>query len=497
MNRFFVLRIMMLFSFLIMYPSLSSADVNDDLREVIAAGDIEKIKYFIENGAEVNNIYNDESTPLMVAVENSDGSTDIVNLLLKYGANPRLKSRDLSPLTVALRANNEAVVKILRPFAADETECYDLALFYRTKKDNDSVLEYADKTLKYNPFNSDAWDLKGSTYLSQRNMKDAEMAYRKAFEATLKNLKTNKSSDNYNVAVWYAILGNIFQEAQRVGKEALSLYPDDSGITMNMGHALLLLGNKREAISTYRRSYNEYKLSEESQDKAAKLFVVDFSQLKERYPDKISLFEWAEKRLMEPFDFIFGEIPFDEDIKTVLNLVEGAAIQQDETVSMGIADPLLMKNFEEGLQMIGQDPRLNPHIVQKYIVRYDKWDAIERIDLFFTALPGQDRQSALFMVSKSFKEQQGSVDTIFNAMQETIAKELNSKPVVNTSQVASPSGPAPAKSATWDINGKMVILYVCSESSLSLSAQSRIIYVSKKGWGRYLTLNSRPVDNSR
>ena len=137
MDRSIILRIVMLFSFLIMCPSLSYADVNDDLREVIAAGDIEKTKFYLENGADVNNVYNDGSTPLMVAVENSSGSPDIVNLLIKYGANPKVKSRDLSPLTVAIRANNEAMVKILRTYAEDETECYDLALFYRTKNDND------------------------------------------------------------------------------------------------------------------------------------------------------------------------------------------------------------------------------------------------------------------------------------------------------------------------------------------------------------------------
>jgi tetratricopeptide (TPR) repeat protein len=468
--------------------------MNDDLREAITAGDVEKIKFSVENGADVNTVYDDESTPLNEAVEKSSGSTDIVSLLLKYGANPKLKSRDLSPLTVALRANNEAVIKLLGPFAANESECYDLALFYRTKNDNNSALEYADKTLKFNPFNSDAWDLKGSIYLSLRNMKDAEMAYKRAFETSLENLKTNGSQDNYGASIWYAILGNIFKDALRVSKEAVSLYPENSNITMNMGHALLLLGNKQEAIGAYRRSYSEYKLSEESENHAAKLFVIDFSQLKERYPDKVSLFEWAEKRLLEPFDFTFSEIPFDEHINTVLNSVEGTSVQKDESVAIGIVDPVLTKHFYEGLQTIEHDSRLNPRVVQKYIIKYDKWDAIGHIDLFFTALPGQDGESALFVVNKSFKEQQGTIEAIFKTMQETISNELKIKPAVHTTQVASPSGPAPAKLAIWDINDKTVILDVFSESPLSLSIQSRIIYVSKKGWVRYLSLNSLPVN---
>lgn len=493
MDRFFIVRILMLFSILILHPYPSYADMNDDLREAIAVGNIEQTKFSIESGADVNFVYNDESTPIFEAVEKSNGSTDIVTLLLKYGANPKKKSHDLSPLTVALRANNDAVVKLLSPYAADETESYGLALFYRTKNDNNSALEFADKTLKFNPLNSDAWDLKGLIYLSQRNMKDAETAYRRAFETSLENLKTNGSQDNYGASIWYAVLGNIYKEALRVAKEAASLYPENSNISMNMGHALLLLGSKQEAIGAYRRSYNEYKLSEESENHAAKLFVIDFSQLKERYPDKISLFEWAEKRLLEPFDFIYGEIPFDEHINTVLNLVEGAAVQQDETVAIGIVDPVLAKQFGEGLQIIEQDSRLNPRVVQKYIVKHDKWDAIGHVDLFFTALPGQSGQSALFVVSKSFKERQGAIDAIFNIMQEPISNELKIKPAVHSTQVASPSGPAPVKLAIWELNDKTVILDVFREYSSSLFIQSRIIYISKKGWTRYLSLNSLPT----
>jgi tetratricopeptide (TPR) repeat protein len=477
-----------------MYPSLSYADMNDDLREAIDVGNLEQTKVFVESGADVNIIYNDESTPLREAVEKSDGSTDIVNLLLKHGASPKLKSRGLSPLSVALRTNNEAVVKLLSPFAVDETEYYGLALFYRSKNEINSALVYADKTLKFNPNNSDAWDQKGSIFLSQKNIKDAEMAYKRAFEASLENLKTSKSPDNYNASIWYAILGNIFKEALRVGKEGISLYPENSTITMNTGHALLLLGNKQEAISTYRRSSNEYKLSEESENHAEKLFVIDFSQLKERYPDKISLFEWAEKRLLEPFDFTFSEIPFDEHINTVLNSVEGAAVQQDETVAIGIVDPILTKYFGEGLQTIENDSRLNPRVVQKYIIKYEKWDAIGHIDLFFTALSGQEGQGGLFIVSKSFKEQRGTIDAIFNTMQESISNELKIKPAVHVAQGETPSGPAPVKLAIWELNDKTVILDVFRESSLSLLIQSRIIYISKKGWGRYLSLNTLPND---
>ena len=209
------------------------------------------------------------------------------------------------------------------------------------------------------------------------------------------------------------------------------------------------------------------------------------------------MFEWAEKRLLEPFDFSYSEIPFDEHINAVLNSLEGASVQQDETVAIGIVDPVLTKHFGEGLQTVENDSRLNPRVVQKYIIKYEKWDAIGHIDLFFTALPGQDGQSSLFLVSKSFKEQQGMIDAIFNTMQESILNELKIKPAVHITQVESPSGPAPVKLALWELNDKTVILDVFRESSLSQSIQSRIIYISKKGWGRYLSLNSLPIDKPK
>jgi hypothetical protein len=187
-------------------------------------------------------------------------------------------------------------------------------------------------------------------------------------------------------------------------------------------------------------------------------------------------------------------MPFDEHISTVLNLAEGAAVQQDETVGIGFVDPVLAKHFGQGLQTVEQDSRLNPRVVQKYIVRYDKWDVIGHIDLFFTTLPGKDGQSALFLINKSYKEQQGTIDAIFNTRQETISSELKIKPAVHSTQVMSPSGPAPAKLAIWDINDKTVILDVFNESPLSPSVQSRILYVSKKGWGKYLSLDSFPAD---
>jgi hypothetical protein len=177
--------------------------------------------------------------------------------------------------------------------------------------------------------------------------------------------------------------------------------------------------------------------------------------------------------------------------------VEGASVQQDETVFIGIVDPVLTKHLSEGLQTVEHDSRLNPRVVQKYIVKYDKWNTIGHIDLFFTVLPGRDGQSALFLVNKSFKEQQGTIDAIFNAMQEPISNELKIKPSVNSTQVESPSGPAPVKLGIWDLNDKTVILDVFRESSLSLSIQSRIIYISKKSWARYLSLNSLPADKPK
>ena len=478
-----------------MHPCFSYADSNDSLRVAIINGNIEEVKLFIGNGADVNYVYEDGSTPLLEAIDKSSGSSDIVNLLLQYSANPKLKPAGYSPLSAAKKKNNEEIVRLLRHYAEDEGEFYDLAVYYRDRKEDASALEYANKALKLNPFNNDAWELKGSIYFSQKNIKESESAYHNAYKAWLENLKTNATAEGYTSAVWCALLSANFDNALETGREGLSHFPESGSIAMNMGHALLFLGNKKEVMAFYNRAYSDFKQSDKYGAHAAQQVMDDFIYLKERFPDKAKLLEWAEKRLFVPFDFAYNEIPFGENKEAVLKLVDGAEVKKDEAASIGIADPFLRKQFGEGLYSNELTSRLNPSVVEKYSVTCDKWADLDHIDLFFTALPGQGGQGALFLVSRFFKEQRGKTDILLNAAQDAVTKETGLQPAVHATQIMSRFGAIsiPIKIVTWKLPDSTIILDVVNASSSSV--QPRIISVSTKGWDKYL--KSLPINKPR
>lgn len=487
--------VLTVFLFSAFRPCFSHAEINDSLRAAIINGNIEEVKLFIGNGADVNYVYEDGSTPLLEAIDKSNGSSDIVTLLLQYSANPKLKPAGYSPLSAAKRKNNEEIVRLLRHYAEDEGEFYDLAVYYRDRKEEASALECADKAVKLNPLNSEAWELKGSIYFAQKNIKESESAYHNAYKAWLENLKTNQSPEGYTSAVWCALLSADFNNALEIGKEGLSHFPESGSIALNMGHALLFLGNKKEVMAFYNRAYSDFKQSDKYGAQAAQQVMDDFIHLKERFPDKAKLIAWAEKRLFVPFDFAYGEIPFGENKDAVLKLVDGADVKKDETAVIGIADSFLKKQFGDGLYSNELKTRLDPSVVEKYSITCDKWADIEHIDLFFTVLPGQGGQGALFLVSRFFKEQRGKTDILLNAARDAVTKETGLQPAVHTTQIMSRFGAVsiPVKIVTWKLPDSTIVLDVVNASSSSV--QPRVLAVSTKGWETYL--KSLPINKPR
>lgn len=475
----------------ILNPFSSYAEDNDSLRSAIINGKIDEVKSFLGNGEDVNKVYDDGSTPLLEAIDKSYGSSAIVTLLLQYGANPKLKPSGYSPLSAAKKTNNEEIINLFRHSAEDDGEFYDLAIYYRDRKEDFKALECADNAVKLNPLNSDAWALKGSIYFLQKNIKESEFAYYNAFKAMQENLKTNQSAEGYTSAVWYALLSAHFSDASRIGKEGLSLYPESGPLEMNIGHALLFLGNKKDALAFYTKALDDF--IQDHNDSAVQIFIEDFTLLEERYPDKTAHLEWARKRLFEPFDFEFGEMPFGEDKNMVLKSVAGADVKKDESALIGIEDPVLKKQFGKGLYSSDLKSRLSPMFVEKYSVTYDKWDTIDHIDLFFTAVPGTGDHGTLFLVSKFNKEQRGNIDALFISSQDAVSKELGIQPAVHNTQIMSQTGSisVPVKIAIWKLADSTVILDVVNVSSSLL--QTRIIHVSTKGWNQYL--NSLKVNN--
>src|SRR3972149_7596464 len=227
------------------------------------------------------------------------------------------------------------------------------------------------------------------------------MAYHKAFEASLINLKSNKSEDDYQSAVWYALMSSDFNEALRVAKEGVSLLREDGNLEMSCAHAMLLLGRKKEAIDLYKKAYAGLLRSERYAERAAQLMTDDFANLIRRYPDKASELKWAEEKIQGPFDFNFHEIPFGAGKDSVLGMVKGAIVKDENKPVLGRLDPLLMKQLRTGLYHAVQDTQLNPDVAEKYSITYEKWGALQSIDLFFT---GKGGHRTLFLVSKLYKE---------------------------------------------------------------------------------------------
>ena len=274
-------------------------DIDVRLRFAIVQSDTESVKSFLQEGANANSVYEDGVTPLGEAVVRSGESIEIVKVLMHHGADPKVKSNGSSLLSLAKTKNNEDLIRLFYHYAESDVELYELALFYWNKEEERPALEYADETLKLNPFNVKAWALKGKIYLSDNyyNRKYAETAYRKAYEASLINLKAKKSSDNYKTAAWYALLSSDFNEALRVANEGLSLFPADGNLRLHGAHAMLLLGQKKEAIDYYKKAYADLQRNERDTDGAAQVMTDDFEILQRRYPDKASELKWAEEKI--------------------------------------------------------------------------------------------------------------------------------------------------------------------------------------------------------
>ena len=486
MNKIYLLTFVLVVSLLILHARLLNAETDPDidirLKFAIVQGDTESVKNFLEQGANANIVYDDGATPLGEAVNKSRASVDIVKVLIQYGADPKEKANGVSLLFLAQKKNDEELIEILRHYVESDVEFYELALFYLNKEKEWRALQYADEALKLNPLNVKAWALKGSIFLSHNyyNIKYAETAYHKAFEASLINLKANKSEDDYKSAVWYALMSSDFNEALRLAQEGLSLFPEDGNLELNCAHAMLLLGRKKEAISFYKKAYADLQRSERYADRAGQVMTDDFAILTRRYPDKASELKWAEEKIQEPFDFNFHEIPFGAGKDSVLSMVKGAVVKDDEKPVLGRLDPILTKQLRTGLYPADQDTQLNPGVAEKYSITYEKWGALQSIDLFFT---GKEGQRTLFLVSKYYKDT-GESDGIFTRYQETISKEIQIQPAVHATQIVSQSGPTPVKIAIWKSNNTTIFLDVLNVSSSS--SQLRIMYISKKGWAKYV-----------
>ena len=87
--------------------------LSTDLYNAILGRDTELIKKLLDNGVDVNTVYDDECTPLLLATYNGD--IHCIKLLLEYGAdvNEVNEFDGDTPLFITIKYNNSNYFEIL------------------------------------------------------------------------------------------------------------------------------------------------------------------------------------------------------------------------------------------------------------------------------------------------------------------------------------------------------------------------------------------------
>jgi ankyrin repeat protein len=96
------------------------ADLNQELSNAVIASDVDRIKFLIEKGAEINKPDSQGWTPLANAARQRKDK--IIKVLLDAGADPNIASNGMTPLIAAAMRDHVASVKVLAEKGADVEE---------------------------------------------------------------------------------------------------------------------------------------------------------------------------------------------------------------------------------------------------------------------------------------------------------------------------------------------------------------------------------------
>lgn len=195
--------------------------------------------------------------------------------------------------------------------------------------------------------------------------------------------------------------------------------------------------------------------------------------------------------LVEPFTFTYGKIPFGKGIDEVLKLVEGASVELDKNVSASFISEYGLEQFDMGIYTwMGMNSYLNNSLAKSYTVRYDGWENISQIELFFTR-SFEVEDYTLIMVNKTQKMSVGAYENIYNGLKKTIINALgNIKPTEFTvkwqdSDMKMNNTYLPGIVGLWKTQSQNVFLLV--RKNIFNAAHPTIVYVSVSGWSKYLS----------
>jgi hypothetical protein len=199
-----------------------------------------------------------------------------------------------------------------------------------------------------------------------------------------------------------------------------------------------------------------------------------------------------------PFSFNYEQIPFGKPMSEVLELVEGAEVLEDESVTLGTdRDPLssfsgFCDYFSGGVYILhGLWGVLDRSVAKCFEVRSEEWDKLYLVKLYFV----KDKSDyILFMVMKEQKSGGGRYDNIYSAMAKSISKTVGVPQKNYDTEYKSimwSDYAVNAKIGVWMLKTRKIFLLVGGTSGPTM------LYVNTQGWNKYINAIKQYRENEK
>ena len=132
------------------------------------------------------------------------------------------------------------------------------------------------------------------------------------------------------------------------------------------------------------------------------------------------------KAFSVPFSFPFEQIPFGKSVEEVLQLVEGADINENsDSISVSFISEFSLSLLKGGLySYFGMGTYLSEKCAKSITLTSPEWENLESIVLYFTNTYGKNDYT-LMMVKKTQKRPDAKYDNVYAGMKNSIIKSLN------------------------------------------------------------------------